>query len=101
MHWCYEDFCPPEICGGPHRVVWTDFGREILRYDQEPIGTPVKEKKVADQTPSPKRVLEERDKFLKAIQEYQFDDRELDAVYSTLQWICGDGAAPSQSYLGE
>ena len=41
LPWCDPDDCPPAICGGPHREVRTSFGIEILRYDQEPVGTPV------------------------------------------------------------
>ena len=41
MPWCDPDDCPPAICGGPHREVVTSLGTELLRFDQEPIGTPV------------------------------------------------------------
>lgn len=41
--WCRPDDCPPFICGGPHREVKTSLGVEILRFDQEPVGTPVPE----------------------------------------------------------
>ena len=38
--WCGPDNCPASICGGPHRQVGTSLGTEILRFDQEPAGTP-------------------------------------------------------------
>jgi hypothetical protein len=38
---CAVDDCPSGICGGPHRKVETSLGVELLRFDQEPIGTPV------------------------------------------------------------
>lgn len=28
------------VCGGPHRVVLTDLGREVLAPSEAPIGTP-------------------------------------------------------------
>lgn len=40
--WCDVDACPAVICGGPHHVVRTSMGEEILRLDQQPIGTPEK-----------------------------------------------------------
>lgn len=39
--WCLVDNCPANICNGPHRLVETDLGTEILRHDQEPIGVPI------------------------------------------------------------
>jgi hypothetical protein len=36
--WCKVDDCPASVCGGPHRVVRTTLGEEILRADQEPTG---------------------------------------------------------------
>lgn len=38
--WCEVDDCPASICDGPHVEVETSFGLEIIRPDQEPIGTP-------------------------------------------------------------
>lgn len=32
-----------EICGGPHRVVVTDLGNEVLGPDEHPIGNPKSE----------------------------------------------------------
>lgn len=32
-----------EICGGPHRIVLTDLGREVLAPNEEPQGTPKEE----------------------------------------------------------
>jgi hypothetical protein len=31
-------------CGGPHRVVPTELGDEVLAPSQEPIGTPLEDK---------------------------------------------------------
>lgn len=28
-----------EVCGGPHRVVYTDLGNEVLAPGEEPEGT--------------------------------------------------------------
>lgn len=41
MTWCAVDRCPAVICGGPHRVVRTTLGQELLRLDQDPLGEPV------------------------------------------------------------
>lgn len=29
-----------EVCGGPHRIVVTDLGEEVLAPSETPIGTP-------------------------------------------------------------
>lgn len=55
---------------------------------------------MGDRIPSRAEIVKERDKFLDAIRQYP-NDRELDAIYSTLQWVVGDGSAPSDSYLEE
>jgi hypothetical protein len=54
----------------------------------------------SSKAPDAKAIATERDKFLDAIRKYP-DDRELDAIYSTLSWACGDADAPSDSYLEE
>lgn len=41
ISWCLEDDCPASICGGPHWSVETTMSIEVVRYDQEPIGTPI------------------------------------------------------------
>lgn len=41
LDWCIPDNCPSNICGGPHRVVETDLGVELLRDDQTPLGVPI------------------------------------------------------------
>jgi hypothetical protein len=30
-----------EVCGGPHRVVTTDLGDEVLAPDEAPLGKPL------------------------------------------------------------
>jgi hypothetical protein len=37
---CQIDGCPIEICGGPHKEVFTGLGWEIMKLDQNPIGVP-------------------------------------------------------------
>lgn len=39
--WCEPDGCPAAICGGPHIEVETTLGVELIRPNQEPIGTPL------------------------------------------------------------
>jgi hypothetical protein len=31
------------VCGGPHRVVRTDLGDEVLAPSESPVGTPISE----------------------------------------------------------
>lgn len=38
---CSQHDCLAEICGGPHRVVRTDLGDEILAPSEGPIGEPL------------------------------------------------------------
>lgn len=37
---CMHHAVDAEVCGGPHRVVLTDLGYELLGPDEEPQGTP-------------------------------------------------------------
>ena len=46
---CPIDKCPNSVCGGPHRVVRTDIGDELLKPDQSPIGTPIADMTEAEQ----------------------------------------------------
>lgn len=45
---CPFDKCPITVCGGPHVVVRTDIGDEIVGPGQTPLGTPVSEMSEAE-----------------------------------------------------
>jgi hypothetical protein len=53
MIWCSVDDCPATICGGPHRIIRTTLGEEIVRFDQKPIGEKLdaSQQKEEDQSP--------------------------------------------------
>ena len=45
---CPYDGCPNEICGGPHVVIKTDLGDEVVKYGEKPVGTPLTEMSEAE-----------------------------------------------------